>query len=91
MDEKNFENLFGGVMICFAFCRYYVRERGVTVMEDLFRIRIAKAKRLLRYSDESVESVGRACGFESPSYFSKRIRKAVGCTPVEYRKRSNVE
>lgn len=71
----------------FAFCRYYTRERGVSVMEDLFRIRIAKAKRLLKYSTDTVESVGRLCGFDSPSYFGKRFREAVGCTPAEYRKR----
>ncbi|MBQ8213546.1 MAG: helix-turn-helix domain-containing protein [Clostridia bacterium] len=70
----------------FALCRCYKRERGGTVMEELNRIRIAKAKRFLKYSTASVESVGRMCGFESSSYFGKRFREAVGCTPAEYRK-----
>lgn len=75
----------------FAFCRYYTQARGVSVMEDLFRIRIAKSKRLLKYSTDTVESVGKMCGFDSPSYFGKRFREAVGCTPAEYRRRANGE
>ena len=75
----------------FAFCRYYTQVRGVSVMEDLFRIRIAKSKRLLKYSTDTVELVGKMCGSDSPSYFGKRFREAVGCTPAEYRRRSNGE
>ena len=73
----------------FAFCRYYTKERGVSVMEDLLRIRIAKAKRFLKYGSDSVELLGKMCGFESASYFAKRFRETVGCTPVEYRKQNS--
>lgn len=73
----------------FAFCHYFTKERGVTVMEELFRIRIAKAKHLLKYSADSVETVGRSCGFGSASYFGKRFRESVGCAPAEYRKRNS--
>ena len=70
----------------FSLCRIYKQERGVTVMDDLNRIRMAKAKRFLKYGTESVEQVGRMCGFDSPSYFCKRFREATGTTPAEYRK-----
>ncbi len=70
----------------FALCRAYKKERGVTVMEELNAIRIAKAKRLLKYSGDSVEAIGKACGFSGPSYFGKRFREAVGCSPAVYRK-----
>lgn len=73
----------------YALCRIYRKERGVTVMEELNRIRIAKAKRFLQFSTDSVEMVGRLCGFESPSYFAKRFKEAVGSTPTEYRNRFN--
>lgn len=69
----------------FALCRYYSSVRGITVMEELKRIRIAKAKRLLRYTSDSIETVGRLCGFESPSYFGMRFKEECGCTPREYR------
>ena len=73
----------------FTLCRTYKNERGVTVMDDLNRIRIAKAKRFLKYGTDSIEKVGRMCGFDSPSYFGKRFREAVGQTPAEYRKNVN--
>ena len=72
----------------FTLCRTYKAERGVTVMEDLSRIRIAKAKRFLKYGTDPIEKVGHLCGFESASYFGKRFREAVGQTPAEYRKHS---
>ena len=72
----------------FSLCRIYKRERGVTVMDDLCRIRIAKAKRFLRYSTEPVERVCRLCGFESHSYFTKRFHAVTGLTPTEYRQKN---
>ncbi len=70
----------------FSLCRAYKRERGITVMEELTDIRIAKAMHLLKYSTEKVESIGKMCGFDSPSYFGKRFREAVGVSPAVYRR-----
>lgn len=70
----------------FSLCRIFMKERGCSVMDELKRIRIAKAKRFLKYSTDSAESIGKMCGFESPSYFSKRFREVCGCSPSEYRK-----
>ena len=72
----------------FHLCHTYKAEKGRTVMEDLYQIRIKKAKQYLKYDTASVEEIGRLCGFESPSYFSKRFRQTVGCTPTEYRKKN---
>ncbi len=69
----------------FTLCRAFMSEKGTSVMEELKRIRIAKAKRFLRYSSESIENIGKMCGFESPSYFAKRFKEACGVTPTEYR------
>ncbi len=73
----------------FALCHYYGKEHGITVMEQLKKIRVAKAKQFLRYSSKSVEEIGRLCGFESPSYFGKRFREEAGCSPREYRTMHN--
>lgn len=51
-----------------------------------YRLRIAC--RLLRETGESVLAISEACGFSSPSYFTKTFRDALGCTPLEYRKTS---
>ena len=69
----------------FSLCRIYKKDRGVTVMDDLNRIRIAKAKRFLRHSSDSISNIGKQCGFESPSYFGKCFKEATGYTPTEYR------
>ena len=71
----------------YALCHYYKVHRGRTIMEELKHVRIAHAKRLLRYSSESVEEIGRRCGYDSHSYFSLRFREVCGCSPSEYRKR----
>ena len=71
----------------FALCRIYAKERGITVMEDLHRIRIEKAKRLLRFCTEPVGQIGKSCGFSDASYFSLRFRELCGCSPKEYRRR----
>lgn len=70
----------------YALCRYFRRVRGHGVMEELKLIRIAKAKRFLRYTADPIEKIGQMCGFESPSYFSKRFREVTGCSPAEYRR-----
>lgn len=69
----------------YALCRHYRLEFHTSVMEDLCRIRVAKAKQFLRYSSEPIEAVGRLCGFASPSYFAKRFREESGRSPKEYR------
>lgn len=70
----------------FKLCHIYKKEFGTTVMEELNSIRIQKAKQMLRYSTATAEKIGKACGFESPAYFSKCFRETVGCTPIKYRK-----
>ena len=69
----------------YSLCHEYKRLTGRTVMDVLLDVRIRKAKRMLRYTTDAVEQVGRNCGFESPSYFCKRFRRRCGITPGEYR------
>ncbi len=69
----------------YALCHHYKEVCGTTVMEQLRKIRIEKAKQLLRLSNASVDEIGRCCGFDSPSYFSKLFRQETGCSPREYR------
>ena len=71
----------------YALCRYYRQEQGISVMEQLKRIRIAKAKQFLRYASCSIEEVGVLCGYMSPSYFGKIFREETGLSPREYREK----
>lgn len=69
----------------FALCRYYRQNQGITVMEQLKRIRVAKAKQYLRHMSCSIEEVGAMCGYNSHSYFGKIFREETGRSPREYR------
>lgn len=53
--------------------------------------RIAKAKELLLDSEVSMVDIQIACGFETPSYFSRVFKADVGVSPSEYRKNNCVE
>ena len=48
---------------------------------------ITKAKELLRFSDQQIETIARACGIEDNSYFNKVFQKAEGITAREYRRK----
>lgn len=69
----------------YALCHYYKTHCNTTVMDQLRKIRIAKAKQMLRLSSTSVEEIGYSCGFQSPGYFAKIFKEETGCTPREYR------
>ncbi len=70
----------------FSLCRYFAQNHTCSVMDELKHIRISHAKQLLRYSSDSVEDIGKKCGFDSPSYFALRFREITGKSPLEYRK-----
>ena len=69
----------------YSLCRYFARAQGDTVMGQLRRIRVAKARQFLRFTALPIEEIGRICGFESPSYFGKIFRAQTGLSPRDYR------
>ena len=48
-------------------------------------LRLEKARQLLRQTDMSVLDISIACGFESPSYFTRSYRARVTCAPRQDR------
>ncbi|MBD3393101.1 MAG: helix-turn-helix domain-containing protein [Chitinivibrionales bacterium] len=52
----------------------------------ILHARIAKAKSLLQGTARALSDIAYACGFETPQYFSRVFRKAVGRSPSQYRK-----
>lgn len=52
-------------------------------------LRLEKARQLLRQTDMSVLEVSLACGFESPSYFTRSYRARFARCPREDRQRSD--
>jgi AraC-like DNA-binding protein len=49
------------------------------------RLRIAKAKELLQWTDHSVRNIAEQVGFADPLYFSRVFRRTEGVSPSQYR------
>lgn len=58
---------------------------GVTTKQYLNRKLVDEVKRLLAYTSMPVNEIADTLHFESPSYFVRFFRKAVGQTPTQYR------
>ncbi|TVQ24681.1 MAG: AraC family transcriptional regulator [Spirochaetaceae bacterium] len=66
--------------------RLFRRAYGVTPLQYVTARRIERAKNLLRDSDESIASIGRAMGFADVVYFNRLFRRVTGVTPGSYRR-----
>ena len=72
-------------------CEYFSKYVGKTPNAYLTRYRIGKGGEMLRETNRSVLEVAIACGFQSPSYFTRVFQKELSMTPREYRDHSNIE
>jgi len=68
--------------------RVFKRSTGQTVFEFLRDIRIESAKSHLISSKLSVSEISDLVGFSSPTLFWRNFRKATGCSPTDYRRKS---
>lgn len=59
----------------------------LSVQDFIQRVRLDKAKALLKFSNTSVDSIALNCGFENQAYFSTVFKKSYHVTPSQYRKR----
>lgn len=67
--------------------REYHHIYGTTIINDITNKRISHAKSSLRFSDDPVEQIAEACGFQDSAYFINVFKKAEGLTPLQYRKK----
>lgn len=67
--------------------REFKRAYGETIFQHIISKRINYAKRLLRFTDKSVEEISELCGFNDQSYFSKQFKKAENVTCLAFRRR----
>ena len=72
-------------------CTAFKKETGLTIITYLQRLRIGSARMMLeRYPERSAAEIGRAVGYDSPSYFGAQFKKLTGLTPDQYRKKGAV-
>ena len=70
----------------FYFAREFHRITKYTFISYVNMIRCEKAKAMLSEGILSVGEIGRACGFDNQSYFSRTFREYTGVLPSAYRK-----
>ncbi len=68
------------------FSSYFKDEMDITFTEYVTKLRIEKAKEIIRNSQMSIQEVCYYVGYHDPNYFSRIFRKYVGCTPTRYKK-----
>lgn len=66
--------------------RQFKKTTGSSLMSYFVRMKISRAKELLRTTDMTVSDISDLLSFDSPNYFSKVFRKIAGRTPSAYRK-----
>lgn len=65
--------------------RRFKQEFNETITDYLTRIRVEKAKELLKNQHLKIYEIAYQVGYQNEKYFSKVFKKLVGCTPNEYR------
>lgn len=70
----------------YHFHRQFTRAVTMTPLAYLTRVRIEQARELLLTTRMPVSEIAPACGFESPSYFSRIFRSLTGQTPGMFRR-----
>jgi AraC family transcriptional regulator len=70
----------------FHFSRAFKRTAGLTPSQYFIRLRLEKARRLLRETNRSVIEIGLDVGYTSPSHFARIFRREIGISPSEYRR-----
>jgi AraC family transcriptional regulator len=78
LSEFHFHRIFGAVS-------------GETLNNFTNRLRLEKAARLLRYSDQSVTDIALNCGFSSSATFSRAFRSGYETSPRQFRKSGEIK
>lgn len=71
----------------FYLTRVFKEQFGQSVNGYLVQLRITQAKRMLRFTDNSMETIAQECGLHDANYFARLFKKIEGVTPGEYRRR----
>ncbi|MCX4445617.1 GlxA family transcriptional regulator [Streptomyces sp. NPDC087866] len=69
------------------FARAFQAETGTTPGRYVDQVRLEQARRLLEDTADGVAQIARGCGYGTPEAMRRAFIKALGASPVEYRRR----
>jgi AraC family transcriptional regulator len=75
----------------FHFHRIFSAVSGETLNNFTNRLRLEKAARLLRFSDQSLTDIALDCGYSSSATFSRAFRSGYETTPSKFRKTGEIK
>src|SRR6202034_4153833 len=75
----------------FHFHRIFSAISGETLNNFTNRLRLEKAARLLRYSDQNLIDIALECGFSSSATFSRTFRSGYDTSPSQFRKSGEIK
>jgi two-component system response regulator YesN len=63
----------------------FSKKKGITFNKFLIKVRMEKAKELLKFTDQKVINIATMVGYNEVYYFSHSFKKYTGLTPREFR------
>ncbi|WP_340021446.1 AraC family transcriptional regulator [Paenibacillus sp. FSL K6-1096] len=72
------------------FCRFFKSMTRKTPVDYINSYRVRQAAALLQQSDRKISGIAMDVGFDNVSYFIKVFRKAMNCSPSEFRKNTGL-
>lgn len=70
------------------FCRLFRSSTGLRATEYIRILRLEKARRMLKYGEDSVSNIAASCGFADANYFARCFKAHYNTTAVEYRQKN---
>ena len=91
--KENVENNLTLDMVCSdcgigksAIQKIFKEQKGWSIMEYYYRLKIDRAKLLIKEGNMNFSSISQVLGYSSVHYFSRQFKKIVGMSPREYSK-----
>ena len=86
-EELTLKKVSDAIFIsAFYLSHLFRKEMNITFSDYLCKLRIEKAKELLKNEkDPRIQEIAGKTGFSNPNYFAKTFKRMVGVTPREYK------
>jgi LacI family transcriptional regulator len=70
--------------------RHFRRVLGRSVLTEIRRVRVERAKELLTTTDLAMPAIAGRCGFSTPQRLAIVFRQVTGLPPTAFRRRSQI-